>query len=175
MPFAKMLRSFCSTIDNLNEWTAKIGSWLIVPLTLLVVMDVTLRYVFNRPTIWAWDIAVQLLGGIAVLGSGYALLVGAHIGIDVFPQHLSKRKKGVLEIITYTFFFFSVGVLLWKTTLAAVISVQTKEMYNSFFRPPIYFLKVAMFVGFLLLFLEGIANFIRNLLNIISPRAGGTL
>lgn len=173
MLLIKALKGFCSGIDNLNEWMRRIFSWLIVPLTLIVVYDVIMRYVFNRPTVWAWDLNVQLLGALIALGSGYCLLTNSHIGVDVIPERLSPRKRQVLELFTYVIFIFSVGVLLWQTTLAAWTSVQRREMFNSYWMPPIYPLKIAMFVGTLLLWLQGIAKFLRNVLSITSPVRGG--
>lgn len=168
-----MLKNICHRIDLLNEWVGKYSSWLVIPLTFIVTYDVVLRYIFNSPTIWAWDIAVQLLALIAILGGGYALLVRAHIGIDVIVEHTSPKKRAIIDLITYVFFLFSVGILLWKTTSAAWVSAQNREASFSFFAPPVYPLKIVMAVGVFLLFLQGIANFIRLLSKISSSKAGG--
>jgi len=168
----KVLRGFCGGVDFLNEWMAKIFAWLIIPLTFIVALDVFLRYVLNRPTDWAWDVNVQLLGGLIVLGAGYTLLREAHIGVDVFLVRFSPKKRAVVELITFALFILTVGVLLWKTTLAALVSVQTGERYASYWMPPIYPLKVAMFVGVLLFWLQGIAKFLRTLFIFKSGKTG---
>lgn len=168
-----MLKIFCHRIDLLNEWVGKYSSWLVIPLTSVILLDVILRYVFNSPTIWAWDVGVQLLGAIAILGGGYAFLYGAHIGIDVLVERLSPRRRTIVEIITYLFFLFSVGILLWKTTSAAWTSALSREVFHSFFMPPIYPLKIVMAFGIFLLFLQGLAKFLRLLSTISSSKAGG--
>lgn len=43
-------------IDAINECTGKGVGFLIIPITLIITLEVILRYVFNRPTIWAWDV-----------------------------------------------------------------------------------------------------------------------
>jgi TRAP-type mannitol/chloroaromatic compound transport system permease small subunit len=154
---------FCQIINNLNDWVGKIFGWLIIPLMLLVVFDVILRYIFNRPTIWVWDINVQLLGTLVVLGGGYALRHGAHIGVDALVGHLSPPKRAMVDLITSFFFFFGVGVLMWKATMDAIFSVQIKELYTSVFAPPIYPFKILMVLGILLLFLQGVVKFIQDL------------
>ena len=46
----------------------------------------------------------------------------------------------------------------------ASISVKTREVDFTFFAPPVYHLKVIIAIGFFLLFLQGIAKFIRDIL-----------
>lgn len=164
-----MGNKFCQIIDNLNEWVGKILGWLIIPLMLLVVYDVILRYIFNRPTIWVWDINIQLLGALVVFGGGYALRHGAHIGVDALVVHLSPAKRALVDLITSFFFFFGIGVLLWKATMDAIFSIQIKELYTSVFAPPIYPFKILMVLGIFLLFLQGMVKFIKDL-NLIFAR-----
>lgn len=170
-----MAKAFCRRIDSCNEWTGKIVCWLIIPLTFIVVYDVILRYVFNRPTVWAWDINIQLLGALVILGGGYVLLHNGHIGVDVLVVRLSPRKRAMVDLVTSLFFFFGVGVLLWKASLDAWSSLQIRELYTSFFQPPIYPLKIVVVIGVLLLLLQGIAKFMRDLSAVTSREMGGKL
>jgi TRAP-type mannitol/chloroaromatic compound transport system permease small subunit len=101
------------------------------------------------------------------------LLHDAHVAIDILVQRLSARKRAILDLITFLFFFVAVGGLLVETTLVAWSSVQTKEMHYSFWAPPMYPLRVVMAVGVLLLFLEGIAKFISKLLAVIGEKKEG--
>ncbi len=168
-----MVKNFCRRVDFLNEWVGKYSGWLILPLILLVVFDVTLRYVFNRPTVWAWDINIQLLGALVVLGGGYAHVHGAHIGVDALVIRLSPRGRAIVDSITSVFFFFGIGVLLWKAAGDAWFSLQIRELYTSVFSPPIYPFKILMVIGILLLLLQGVAKFLRDLSSLISTEMKG--
>jgi len=168
-----MLNKFLQGIDLVNEWSGKIFSWLIIPMTLLVAAEVILRYVFNRPTIWVWDIVVQLLGLIIVFSGGYTLLKGAHIGVDFLVEGISKKKSAIIELLTYPLFLFSMSILFWISVGSAWNAIETREAYNSYWEPPIYPFKVAMFVGILLFFLQGIARFIRSVLIVFSWKPEG--
>lgn len=159
-----MLMKFCDTVDNVVEWTGKMVGWLIFPLCFLVFYDVLLRYIFNRPTVWAWDINVQFLGAMVAIGGAYCLLHNGHVGVDVITTLLSRKKQIIVELVTSLFFFLGSGVLLWSGLQQAAISVKTREVDYTFFAPPLYPLKVLIAVGFFLLFLEGISKFIRNIM-----------
>lgn len=165
-----VLKRTGTAIDTVNEWSGKLARWLILPLTFFVFMDVMLRYVFNSPTIWAWDINVQLLGVLGVLGGGYNLRLNGHIGVDVLSEKMAPRKKAMLSAATYLFFLFAVGVLLWKTAEATWVSVATAERFNSYFMPPIYHVKVIMFLGVLLLLLQGIRKFVGDVVTVVSSK-----
>jgi len=161
--------AFSRGIDTINEWVSKTASWLIIPMTFIVSVDAILRYALNKPTIWAWDVNVQLLGVLAILGAGYALRHGSHVGVDILVARLSPRKRAILDLITFMFFFIGIGALLWKTGLGAWNSLQMREPYTSYLSPPIYPFKIIMVVGVLLLLLQGIAKFLRDLAKVTSP------
>ena len=162
------MKAFCSVVDMVNEWVGRVAAWLVIPMCLLVTYDVTLRYIFNQPTIWSWDINVQLLGASAALGGGFTLLHKGHIGVDVLLLRLSPQKQLIVKLLTSLFFFLGVGVLVWQAGLEAWVSAQQLEVDYTYFAPPLYPIKGTIFLGFLLLFLQGIAELIRDITAVLS-------
>lgn len=155
--------SFCRGIDTFNEWVGKIVSIAVIPMTIFVSLEVILRYVFSRPTVWVWDVNVQLLGLMAMVGAGFTLLHGGHVIMDLFIVRFTPKRRAILEILTSLLFFLVVGVMLWKLGQGAQVSLQISEKGNTFFAPPVYPLKVLLAVGVFLLILQGIAKLIRNI------------
>ena len=156
-------RSFPGWIDRLNERVGYVVSFLILPMTLISVIEVVLRYVFNRPTIWGWDVNVMLLGTFSILTGGYVLLKDGHVTMDVIVSRLSLRARAVIALITSLLFFFCIGLLAWQGGIEAWNSLLIREKVNSVWGPPIYPLKILWPIGAFLLLLQGVANFIREL------------
>jgi TRAP-type mannitol/chloroaromatic compound transport system permease small subunit len=77
----------------------------------------------------------------------------------------------MVDLSTFLLFFFAIGILLWQSASAALVSVQTGERYSSYFAPPIYPLKIIIVLGVFLLLLQGIVKFIRDLL-LLTKRGG---
>ena len=100
------LLSIIRTIDRFTDWTGTVVSWLSVPLVVAVAYEVGARYLFNAPTIWAFDVTYMLYGTVFMLGAAYALHKGAHIRTDFFWEQFSIRKKGLIDAISYVLFFF---------------------------------------------------------------------
>ena len=152
-------------IDHLNEKVGESVKWVILILTLAIVYDVILRYLFNAPTVWAFDIGYMLGGSFFVLGMGYTLLRDKHVRVDVFSANFSKKKKAIVEIILGLLLFFpSYGLLFYQLIPHVYTSwMEQEKSLESFWRPPIYPFKTALLIGVALLILQGFSGFVKNL------------
>lgn len=72
----------------------------------IVTADVFMRYIFNSPFAWAYDlISLYLMAGIFFLALSQAYADGAHVSVDVLQQSFSPRVKRLSEcIVTSTAF-----------------------------------------------------------------------
>ena len=84
-------------IDTFSLWVGRVVAWLTVPLIAAVVYEVTARYFFTAPTVWAYDMSRMLYGAMFVLGAAYALSKGVHIRSDFLYQHWSVRTQGRVD------------------------------------------------------------------------------
>ena len=167
-----MAESFCRFVDNINEWTGRIVSWLFIPLTLIVVTDVFTRYVLDKP--WYYlTINVQLMGTLIVLGAGYCYLHDGHVAVDILVTRLSARKRAILNMILFPLFLGGLGPLLWQLIAGATKAVRVLELYRSILTMPIYPYKVLVAVGVFLMLLQGVSFFIRNLRVVFPAKPGG--
>ena len=167
-----MGEAFCRRIDTINEWVGRLSSLLFIPLVLIVTLEVVLRYFFNRPTIWAWDVNMMIAASLAIMGGGYTLRYRRHVIVDVVVGHLSPKAKARIDVVTFFLFFFSIGVLLWLAIVEAKISVVTGERHTSLLEPPIAPLRIVVAIGIFLLLIQGIAKFTRDLIVATKARKG---
>lgn len=154
---------YCLIVGRINNFLGQVLTWVILPMSIIVTYDVIARYVFNRPTIWAYDVNVQLLAFMATLGGGYALLNENHVRIDILAGKLSKRNRAILESITGALTILALGILTYYLITQAYSSVLQRELNWSYFAEPVYPLRVVMAFGSLMLFLQSISFFLQNL------------
>ena len=154
---------FLRVVDSLNNRTGNVVSFLYIPLMLITVVEVALRYFFNRPSIWAWDVNIQLFAFLIVFGAGYTLLNNAHVKVDVITVRFSPRTRAIIDLITSFLFFICIGGLLWQSWDQAIESVKINEHLRTIWFPPIYPLRVLIAIGVTLFLLQGIAKFIRDI------------
>lgn len=148
-------------INALSEWAGKTISWLFLALTILVVVDVVQRYVFNNPWYY-FDINIQFMGALAVIGGSYCLLYDGHIGVDTLVLRFSPRNQELVKIILFPLLLCTLIPLLiyqWRNTWH---SVAIQEEFTTSLGLPAYPYKVILLVGVILLLLQGISNLVRD-------------
>lgn len=166
------LTGLIRVIDTITNFFGRLFSFLLIPLMVITTMEVVSRYIFNRPTIWAWDVNIQLFGAIILMGGAYAYLHNMHVRVDLLVIYLPPRTRALLNLFTSLLFFFSYGVLLWQGSLEAWQSLKIREQYTSVWAPPIYFEKMLVPLAVFLFLLQGAVQFIRDLLFVMYPETG---
>lgn len=159
---------FLLVVETVNKWVGRVISYAVPLLMLIASYEVVMRYGFNAPTIWAWDINKQLFSLIVFLGAGYTLLKNGHVSVDIFYAKWSGRKKAVMDVITFPVFLIFTGILLFTLGEFVLVSIEEREVMSTAWAPPFYPLKTAVFIGVFLLFLQGVGSFLKNLRTIIT-------
>ncbi len=82
-----------------------------------------MRYVFNAPTSWAFELTVFLYGVHFCFALAYAHKHNTHVAIDVFETRLSEKPRLILRIATNVVLFLpSVGLLTFYMCIMAANS-----------------------------------------------------
>lgn len=157
-------------VDTINERFGKIIAFLIVGMMSVVVVEVVLRYGFNSPTLWAHETAQFLYGSYCILGGAYVLLHRGHVNMDIVYARLSLRKRAILDLFTSSLFFLFIVVMLWQGVFFASKSVAILEATNSSWAPPVWPVKLTLPLAALLLLLQGIVKFVRDLETAVTGR-----
>lgn len=157
------INKLLNAIDLVNKYAYNGVGLLFAPLTLIAVFEVGMRYLFNRPTIWAWDINLQLFSFIVVFGAGNTLFRGGHVIMDIFISRLSKKTRLKINLAVYVVFFFAMSLILWELASFAWRSLLLRERVSTLFAPVVYPLKIGIFIGVSLLFLQAVSLFVRDL------------
>ncbi len=153
-----------SLIDTFNEKFGIYASYLVLPLIFVVVFEVFMRYLFNAPTSWAFELTVFLYGVHFCFALAYAHKHNTHVAIDVFESRLSVRPRTILRIATNAVLFLpAIGLLTFYICAMAASSWQQWEHASSSWAPPIYPLKTLLALGFILFFLQGVAKLIQDI------------
>jgi TRAP-type mannitol/chloroaromatic compound transport system permease small subunit len=163
--FPPAVVSVVRVIDTISEWSGRVFAWLIIPLMLGTTYEVIVRYAFNAPTIWAYDMSYMLYGSHFMLGAAYTLLNGGHIRTDIFYQNWSPRTRGTVDALLYLLLFFpGIAFFFWMGGQEAIHSLQIGERSDaSPWRPIVYPLKLVLPVTALLLLVQGVSEFVKSL------------
>lgn len=151
--------------DAISDRIGRIFSYLVLPLTILIVFEVITRRVFDAPTIWTFELSNFLYGSHFMLVAAYGLLYKAHVSIDIISSRFSKKTQEKLHLFCYfTMFFPFVGIILYYGISFAAESWSMWESSWSVWGPPLYPIKTVIPVTAGLLLLQGISEVIRKIL-----------
>lgn len=150
-------------IEGLSLWVGRAFGWCILILTLSVSYEVFVRYVLNSPTVWAFDMMIQMYGALFLMCGAYALAQDTHVRADVVYRLLPIKVQASLDFVLYFLFFFpGVIALAWYGYEIASDSWRYKEVsFNSPASIQIYFFKSLIPLSGALLVLQGCAELAR--------------
>ncbi len=150
-------------IESLSTWVGRMFGWCILILTFSVSYEVFVRYVLNAPTVWAFDMMVQMYGALFLMAGPYALAHDSHVRGDVLYRLFPVRVQATIDFVLYLLFFFpGMLALFWFGAEIASDSWRYKEVsWNSPARIQIYFFKTLIPLAGGLLIIQGIAEILR--------------
>ena len=88
-------------IDRLSALLGRVAELVTLILVASMIYEVAARYVFDAPTIWAFDIAYMSTGVLFVLGAAQALRDDAHVRIDFLSGRMPRRMVGWIDGVAF--------------------------------------------------------------------------
>jgi TRAP-type mannitol/chloroaromatic compound transport system permease small subunit len=157
------VNNYLLLVDRISAWSGKAFAWTVLILTLTVCYDVGLRYMFNSPTQWGFDIAYILFGTLFMMAGAYTLSRNGHVRADMMYRTMSPRTQAWFDIVLYLLFFVpGVAALAYAGIEFTQVSWAMKEVSSvTSSGVPIYPFKLVIPVAGFLLLLQGFAEIAR--------------
>jgi len=158
-------------IDAISDRVGKGIGWLLLVMTGLLVYAVILRYVFHNAPMWTHETSLFMYSAVGLLAGAYALLYKWHVRVDLVFERFSPRNQALLDVITTLLFFLPFcGLVGWFGLKFALRSMALGEISSSVWAPILWPVKMIIPIGALLLILQAVAKFIRDLYFVIYRR-----
>jgi TRAP-type mannitol/chloroaromatic compound transport system permease small subunit len=156
------MKKIADTIDKVSEYIGKAISIFSVLVVVIILYEVVMRYGFDAPTSWASETSVGLCAFLYVLGGAWTLAQDKHVKVELLYDRGTRKTKALLDIITFPFFLLYIGMMSWSSMIYALESIKLGETSGTPWNPPIYPLKIALALGFILLLIQGLVGLYRN-------------
>jgi TRAP-type mannitol/chloroaromatic compound transport system permease small subunit len=166
-----MLEKISAAIDVFNRKEGEWSSLLIIPLTVVVIYEVIMRYVFNAPTVWGFEATTFIYGVHFMLGLAYTAVCDGHVKVDIFTSRAKSRTQAILVILTNLVIFLPVFTCMtiwsWKY---AITSTLEHELNSTSWAPPIWPFKLIMAIAFSFLLIQGISTVLKSINSLRSEK-----
>ena len=157
-----MLEKISTMIDAFSRKEGEWSALLIIPLTIVVIYEVILRYVFDSPTIWGFEATTFIYGVHFMLGLAYTDVTDGHVKVDIFTARMKPRTQSIIVIVTNLVIFLPVfscmTIWAWKY---AITSTRLRELNSTSWAPSIWPIKLIMAVCFSILLIQGISTVLK--------------
>ncbi len=160
-------------IDRLNGALGRAVSYAIWIGMVVVVYEVVMRYAFNVPTVWAQGYAQRIFAAYFILIGAYTLIQRGHVRIDLFLGEPSTRRRALLDIINYTVLLIWMAALVWEGWQYFMDAWRFGERDDGALGHPMWPVKLSLFVGVVLMALQGVAELMRAVARLINPNRPG--
>lgn len=160
---SKMMQRLLIPVDRISAFVGKTFAWAIVLLTFAISYEVFSRYVFGRPTTWAFDASYILYGALFIMAGAYALSRNGHVRGDFLYRTWRPRVQAGMDLLLYFIAFFpGIIAFIYSGYAFAAQSIITNEhSAYSPAGPPIYHYKMLIPMTGVLLLLQGIVEVVR--------------
>jgi TRAP-type mannitol/chloroaromatic compound transport system permease small subunit len=168
-----MHHSILTGIDRVSFAAAAAAMVMILGLVASLVYEVGARYLFDAPTIWAYDVSYMLNGSLFILAAAFTLAKNNHVRIDFLSSRLRPRTQHTINLVFYVVLFLpALGFATWSAIIAAWNTLISGEVEAvSPWAPVIWPFNSAIAIGFSALWLQALAEAVRHAIGMSDPDA----
>ena len=158
------MQRFVDLIDRLSHRLGRAVAWVSLLMVLVMVSIVILRYLFQFGSIAMQESIMYMNALIFALGAAYTLKEQGHVRVDILYSRQSPRRRALIDLLgTALFLLPSMAAIIWLSWDYVGLSWRLREASpESSGLPFVYLLKSAILVLAALLFVQGIAELLRN-------------
>ena len=157
------LLSISRTIDQVNTRLGKLIAWLIFVAVAVSTVNALIRKIFDTSSNSWLELQWVLFGFVFLLCSPWTLLSNEHIRIDVISSKLPKRARDWIDIVGHVAFLLPFALVMILTSGPfALRSILGNEQSGNAGGLPQWPAKTLIFVGFIVLFVQGLSELIKR-------------
>ena len=157
------LLSISKTIDQVNTRLGKLIAWLIFVAVAVSTVNALIRKIFDMSSNSWLELQWVLFGFVFLLCSPWTLLSNEHIRIDVISSKLPKRARDWIDIVGHVAFLLPFALVMILTSGPfALRSILGNEQSGNAGGLPQWPAKTLIFVGFIVLFVQGVSELIKR-------------
>ena len=159
----RILLSFSTLIDAMNEKIGLICTWLVLLACIVSAGNAMVRYAYDKSSNAWLEAQWYMFAVIVMFGAAYTLRKNEHVRVDIFYMTLSRRGQLWVDILgTLVFLIPTCTILAWLSWPFFIQSFNVLEHSSNaggLLRWPI---KLVLPLGFALVALQGISELIKR-------------
>jgi C4-dicarboxylate transporter DctQ subunit len=138
-------------IDRLSTAGGVAAAGILGAMTVAVLYDVTMRDLFNAPTLWTVEYTSYGMAWLGLLGASDVLRREEHVGIRVLTDRLGAGARVQFFRLANLIVFLTAAYLVYASTLWVLEGYRLGEVSDTVLQTPQFIVRLAFPVGMLLI------------------------
>ena len=155
-----------AAISTLAGWSS---AAMIVAAVAITCQMIFVRFVLNGSTVWQTEAVIYLVVAATLIGLPYVQRLRGHVNVDLVPLSLPRRARFALAVVTLGLSIAIVGLMLWYGFEYWHFAFERGWRSDTVWGVRLWIPYLALPVGFGLLLLQLVADFVALLLGIDKP------
>ena len=158
------MNAFINAVDRINQFIGLSVAHLYLICAVITTYEVVMRYFFNSPTQWVFEVVMVVCASAWVLSGAYIAMRRSHIAITVVYERTKGKVRWWLDTFIYVVTIVSLFIFAYALWGPMVHSLSGPERSGtSFNSPEPLILKTLLFVGAVLYGVQSIVNLIKHM------------
>lgn len=158
------MNAFINAVDRFNQYIGLSVAHLYMICAVITTYEVVMRYFFNAPTQWVFEVVMVVCASAWALSGAYIAMRRGHIAITVVYERTKGKVRWWLDAFIYTVTIVSLSIFSYALFDPMVHAVSSLERSGtSFNSPEPAILKTLLFVGAVMYGVQSIVNLIKHL------------
>ncbi len=158
-----MLKRIIPIIDRLSDMGAYLSAFLLIIMIILIVTNIVLMSFFNSSIMITTEYSAYMFAAFIMFSLSYTLKENAHIKITVISSKLPKKIAKILALTTIGAAFVMSLFAAYNSSLMVYQAYIYQMRADTVAQTLIYIPQICMPVGFSMLTLQLIGEFIKEL------------
>ena len=157
----KLARDYVRFVDAFNYRVGRFSMYLLFVLMGILLWS-SVTNIFRQNAIWTLEMAQFTMVAYYMLGGPYSLQLDSNVRMDLLYHRWSDRQRAWVDAFSIFALMFYLGVLLYGAVESTAYSLEYTERSPTAWRPYIAPIKIVMCVGVLLMLLQSISIFLKD-------------
>lgn len=159
-------------ISQFNKIIGEFAGWIVVVMMLTISFDVAMRYIFNAPTTWSFEVNRYMLIMVVFLGGPWTLSAGGHVSVDLLTETMEIKRKLILDIVTSVMAFTYMLMFTYESIVFTWEAWDNTTRSTEYLAWPLWPIRMFLVIGGGLLSIQYIIKITENTGKLKTIRGG---
>lgn len=158
----EVAKAYVRYISAASRAVGKFAMYMVFGMMGILLFETVSRNIFNLPHIWVVEVAQFTMAAYYLLGGGYSLILEGHVRMDLLYDRWSARRRAMTDAMTGCFLIFYIVFLIIGGIDGIEYALTYGQRNYTPWGPPLAPIKIIMVIGIVLMLLQVIATFLKD-------------